>query len=188
MASTMIDGLLARCDTLDLGCGLAKHPGAFGVDHDPLVAPDLVHDLDAHPYPLPSGHFRTVICQDVLEHVGDIGRFLEEIHRIAAPGAVVRIRTPHFSSWYAYNDPTHRHVLGYYALDRFTAESDLPRRVPLFRYRRREIVFPRLFRMTGIAALANAFPARYEQLFAFTFPAENLCIELEVVKGPAAAT
>jgi 2-polyprenyl-3-methyl-5-hydroxy-6-metoxy-1,4-benzoquinol methylase len=169
-------------DTIDLGCGRAKHPGAIGVDNDPLAEPDVVHDLDSHPYPFPSDRFRTVICRDVIEHVEDIGAFLREVHRIAAHGAIVRVRTPHFSSWYAYNDPTHRHVLGYFALDRYSATSGQFGRAPLFRYRKREIVFPRLFRLTGVSYLANAFPARYEQLFAFIFPAENLCFELEVVK------
>lgn len=182
-----LDAVLAASDVLDLGCGLKKQPGALGVDNDPNVAPDLLHDLDSHPYPLPTGHFREVICQDVLEHVVDVGAFLREIHRVTRHGALVRIRTPHFSSWYAYNDPTHRHVLGYFALDRFTDSPDLPRRESLFRYRSRRILFSRLFRLTGIALLANAFPARYEQLFAFICPAENLALELEVVKEQAPA-
>lgn len=179
--------LLAQRDTLDLGCGLAKQPGAIGVDNDPRVSPDVLHDLDAHPYPFPQDHFKTVICQDVIEHVEDIGEFLREIHRIAADAAVVRIRTPHFSSWYAYNDPTHRHVLGYFALDRFADGAGAWRLAPLFRYRKRALEFPRIFRLTGISWLANAFPARYEQLFAFLFPAENLRIELEVLKRPVSA-
>jgi SAM-dependent methyltransferase len=171
----------AGTDTLDLGCGLAKHPGAFGVDSDPKVNPDLLHDLDETPFPLPSGRFTTVICQDVLEHVSDVGSFLVEIHRVARPGARVLIRTPHFSSYYAYNDPTHRHVFGYFALDRFTT-SGAARSVPLFRYRSRRFLFSRLHRLDGASWLANRFPGRYEQLFAFMFPTENLAIELEVSK------
>jgi SAM-dependent methyltransferase len=170
-------------DILDLGCGLAKHQGAYGVDNDPAVFPDLLHDLDVRPYPLPSDHFREVICQDVLEHVRDVEGFLREVHRVSRHGCKVRIRTPHFSSWYAYNDPTHIHIFGYFVLDRFT---DTPgsnfRSAPLFRYARRSIVFSRLPRLVGIARLANTFPARYEQLFAFTFPAENLLLELTVLK------
>lgn len=178
------DDVLAKSDTIDLGCGRAKLPGAIGVDHDRGAEPDVLHDLDTYPYPLPSNHFRIVNCQDVLEHIQDIGAFLGEIHRIAAHGAVVRVRTPHFSSWYAYNDPTHRHVLGYFALDRFTAGGPFADRPPMFRYRKRRILFARTLRIVGIAGIANAFPARYEQLFAFTFPAENLYFELEVLKGP----
>lgn len=176
---------LALPEILDLGCGLAKHEGAWGVDVDPAVAPDLVHDLDRFPLPLPSDQFRLVHCQDVIEHIQDVGAFLREVHRVARPGARVLVRTPHYSSWYAWNDPTHRHAFGYFALDRFT---DTPgsmshnRSTPLFRYVRREILFSRAHRMIGIAALANAFPARWEQLFAWMAPAENLLFELEVLK------
>jgi hypothetical protein len=182
-----LEELVATRTILDLGCGLAKHDGAIGVDCDPLVRPDLIHDLDAFPFPLPSDHFREIICQDVLEHIVSVEGFLREVHRVAAAGATVRIRTPHFSSWYAYNDPTHKHTFGYFVLDRFTDRpGSSARSTPLFAYRKREIIFSRVFRMTGVAAVANRFPARYEQLFAFRFPAENLGIELVVLK-PAVA-
>lgn len=170
-------------DILDLGCGQTKHSGAFGVDRDPGVRPDLVHDLDRHPFPLPSDHFQTVYCQDVIEHIEDIGAFLAEIHRVCRKGARIHIRTPHYSSWHAYNDPTHRHALGVFALDRFT---DTPgwntRSSPLFRRLSRRILFPRAYRLLGVARLANAFPSRWEQMFAWCFPAENLMFELEVLK------
>jgi hypothetical protein len=169
--------------TLDLGCGLAKHEGAIGVDNDPLVHPDIVHDLDVLPLPFPADRFREVICQDVLEHIGNVEGFLREVHRVALEGAIVRIRTPHFSSWYAYNDPTHKHTFGYFVLDRFTTTpGSNTRSVPLFRYRRRTILFSRMPRLLGISRLANSMPARYEQLFTFIMPAENLYIELEVLK------
>ena len=51
-----------------------------------------------------------------------------------------------------------------------------------FRMVRREILFPKVWRITGVAALANRFTHRWEQLFAFMFRAENLSFELEVVK------
>ena len=64
-------------------------------------------------------------------------------------------------------------------------EVSTPNRVyggPWFRIVKREIHFPRLWRMLGIAALANRFPVRWEQLFAFWFRAENMVFELIVVK------
>lgn len=176
-------------DILDLGCGLAKQNGAIGVDNDPLVHPDIVHDLDVFPLPLPSDHFREIICQDILEHIANVEGFLREIHRVAIDGATVRIRTPHFSSWYAYNDPTHKRASGYFVLDRFTdTPGSNTRSTPLFRYRKRSILFSRLPKVLGISNLANRMPARYEQGFAFIFPAENLHFELEVLKSRAGRT
>lgn len=178
-----IDDLLDRYTILDLGCGFRTAPSAIGVDIDPRVEPHLLHDLDSYPYPLPSDHFTEVLCMDIIEHVADVGRFLREIHRVSRRGAIVRIRTPHFSSYYAYSDPTHRHVLGYSALDRYTLGFPDPRAVPLFQIRRKRLLFARVYRFLGIAALANAFPARYEQLFAFIFQAGNLYLEFKVAKS-----
>jgi SAM-dependent methyltransferase len=177
---------------LNLGCGnvKAEFPGAsrateiVGVDKSPRSQADLIHDLDQFPYPLPADSFDLVVMQDILEHLQDVSHVLREVHRVAKDGAMVRIRTPHYSSYYAYNDPTHVRSFGAFALDGFdvakprTAYAD-----PLFRMQKREILFPRLWRMTGVAALANRFPARWEQLFAFVFRAENLYFELRVVKS-----
>jgi len=179
---------------LNLGCGSVKQdfPEAaraaqiVGVDLSPRSQADLIHDLNRFPYPLESDAFDLVIMQDILEHLVDVPGVLREVYRVARDGAIVRIRTPHYSSYYAYNDPTHVRSFGVFALDGFdVARPHLAYADPLFRIRRREILFPRVWRMTGVAALANRFPARWEQLFAFVFRAENLVFELEVVKSPA---
>ncbi len=177
---------------LNLGCGLLKRdfPDAsrateiVGVDISPRSEADLVHDLNRFPYPLDSDSFDLILMQDILEHLEDIPGVLREVHRVARDGATVRIRTPHYSSYYAYNDPTHRRILGVFALDGFdVAKGPSTYGEPLFRIVKREILFPRVWRMTGVAALANRFPGRWEQLFAFVFRAENLYFELQVAKA-----
>lgn len=179
---------------LNLGCGLKKleFPEAssatevVGVDLSRHSQADVIHDLDAFPYPLESDSFDLVLMQDVIEHLRDVPAVLREVHRVAKHGATVRVRTPHFSSWYAYNDPTHRHVFGAFAFDGFDATN--PNRLyaeATFERVTRRILFPRIWRMTGVAALANRFPARWEQLFAFAFCAENLFFEWRVVKRPS---
>ena len=168
--------------------GAAQATEIVGVDLSPRSQADVIHDLDVFPYPFDSDSFDLVIMQDILEHLVDVPRVLREAHRIARDGALVRIRTPHYSSYYAYNDPTHRHSLGVFALDGFGAENPNPAYGgPWFRVRKREILFPRVWRMTGVAWLANRFPARWEQLFAFVFRAENLSFELEAVKSSSHA-
>ena len=93
---------------LDLGCGGQKTPGSIGVDVVPLPGVDLVHDLTNVPYPLPDDWADEVRLSHVLEHFADPLPILEEAWRIARPGAIVRIRTPHYSGVYAWIDPTHR--------------------------------------------------------------------------------
>jgi hypothetical protein len=168
---------------LDLGCGRNKHDGAFGVDARDVPGVDLVHDLDQHPWPLPSNQYTKVYCQDVIEHIDEIEPFLLEIARISARGATIELRTPHFSSWYAYNDPTHRHAFGYFFLDHFVSSNGgTPTSGPLFAYVLRRLVFSRVHRLCGISALANRFPARYEQLFCWMFPCENMVFRLTPLK------
>ena len=156
----------------------------IGVDVSPNSDADVLHDLNRFPYPLDSDSFDLIIMQDILEHLDDVPKVMREIHRVARDGALVRIRTPHYSSYYAYNDPTHRQLFGVLALDGFGASN--PNALyggPWFGFVKREILFPRVWRITGVAALANRFPTRWEQLFAFIFRAENLIFELRAIKG-----
>jgi 2-polyprenyl-3-methyl-5-hydroxy-6-metoxy-1,4-benzoquinol methylase len=108
---------------LDVGCGSAKHEGAFGIDIRSDAHADLVHDLRLTPWPVPGDHYSRVFCQDIIEHVPDVSSFVRELWRVCARGAEVEIRTPHFSSWYSYNDPTHLHSFGYFFLDHYTRDN-----------------------------------------------------------------
>ena len=176
---------------LNLGCGHVKRnfPEAdvateiVGVDISSQSQADVIHDLNRFPYPLDSDSFDLVIMQDVIEHLENVPAVLDEIYRVARDGAVIRIRTPHYSSYYAYNDPTHRRAFGLFAFDGFdAAKPNVLYAKARFEILERRILFPRLWRISGVAALANRFPARWEQLFAFVFRAENLYFELKVVK------
>lgn len=193
-AGTEVTGVTrtAGVRVLSLGCGRSREdfPEAdlaieiVGVDLNPDVGADVIHDLDEFPYPFSDNSFDLVICQDILEHLENIPRTMDEIHRILKPGGRVRIRTPHFSSWYAYNDPTHRRLFGYFAFDCFRSSSEgRGNRTGQFSYCSRRILFPKPWRVVGIGWLANHFPRRWEQFLSFMFRAENLLIEMEAVKG-----
>jgi SAM-dependent methyltransferase len=167
---------------LDVGCGSAKHPGATGLDISADTDADVVHDLDAFPYPIADGSFDQILLQDVIEHVAQPIRVFEELHRIARPGARIQLRTPHFSSVLAYGDPTHRHYFSTVAIrqlaePRFAHYTDVRFRVEHVTL---DLWLP--FRATGIAALANRHQELYETYFAFRFPTMNIRAEFEVVK------
>jgi len=104
-----------RPAVFDLGCGTHKSPEAFGIDSVGLAGVDLVHDLQALPYPLPDGCADEVVLSHVLEHLADPLPVMEEVWRIVRRGGRVLIRTPHYSGLYAWKDPTHRRA--------FTSES-----------------------------------------------------------------
>lgn len=189
--------------TLDVGCGGNKMAGAFGVDLHPFPGVDLVHDLDEVPWPLDGNQFDRIIARHIIEHVRDPISFLNEIHRIAKPGAMVEVVTPHYSNRCAYTDPTHRRYLSARAFDFFTGT---PPRHPgffavlgnyLFEHRfeyprlpgasayspvRLHLSFGRIFRLTGIAWLANRFLDFYEFYCAWVLPARDLTVTLRVEK------
>jgi len=167
---------------LDVGCGSAKTPGAVGLDISPDTEADIVHDLDAFPYPIEDDSFDQILLQDVIEHVSEPIRVFEELHRIARPGARIQLRTPHFSSVLAYGDPTHRHYFSTIAIrslaePRFEHYTDSRLRVVDVTL---DLWVP--FRALGLGILANRFPGPYEKYLAFRFPAMNIRAEFEVLK------
>jgi len=167
---------------LDIGCGSSKWPGAVGVDISADTDADVVMDLDEFPYDLESDSFDQILCQDVIEHVREPIRLMEELHRIGRPGARIHLRTPHFSSALAYGDPTHRHYFGALAIHSLAEPRFGHYTTVRFRAVHVTIDLWTPFRLLGIGRLANRFQIPYEAYFAFRFPAMNIRAELEVLK------
>ncbi len=172
-------GLPAR---LNLGCGRDRRADCLNVDVLAEVGPDLVLDLDRHPYPLPRRHFTHIYAKDVVEHLADVPRFMEEVHELLVPGGTLEITTPHFSCANSFTDPTHRRHLGLYSFDYFTgdhpwsyyskARFELIERLLVFR----NTPLDRL-----VAHFANRHPQLYERRFAWIFPAWFMIFQLRAV-------
>jgi SAM-dependent methyltransferase len=170
---------------LHLGAGRKYDPRAVNVDLVADTHPDVVHDLDRFPWPFPDGRFREVWAYDVLEHLDDVVAVMEEVHRVCAPGALVRITVPHFSCANAFRDVTHRHFFSWFSFHYFTGENEFSfYSGARFRRRASQIVFRRSLLNKVVWRLANRYPERYERRWAWMFPAWFLHFELEVVKGP----
>jgi len=168
---------------LNLGCGRKPFADHINLDVVASVNPDVVHDLDRYPYPFPDSRFEEIAVYDVVEHIGDVSSFMREIWRIGRHGATVKISTPHFSASNAYTDPTHRRHLGYFSFDYFTAGN------PLnfygsegFKISKRTINFRESFPNKFVNYYTRRWPDKYEQRWAWIFPAYHLYYELEVVK------
>jgi SAM-dependent methyltransferase len=92
---------------LDLGCGWAKQTDALGVDRVPLETVDLVANLEKFPLPFKDNIFEEIYLNDVIEHIPDTIKLMEELYRIAIPGAKIYIRVINWNSEYNAMDPTH---------------------------------------------------------------------------------
>jgi SAM-dependent methyltransferase len=169
--------------TLNLGCGLKHVPEAVNLDITRETQPDVVHDLNQTPWPLPDNHFREVLAYDVIEHLEDFIAVMEEIHRVCSDGAVVRITVPHFSCANAFTDPTHRRLFGYFSFDYVTGDNEIQfySQARFKKLSSRLIFYPSLLNKL-VWRLANRYPAAYERRWAWMFPAWYLYFELRVVK------
>lgn len=108
---------------LHLGCGTDIREGWINLDSQKLPGVDVVADLDdcrRTPLPLPADSIDEFYCSHVLEHLRDALGFMQEMHRIAKPGAVMTIRVPYGSSDDADEDPTHVRRLFIYSFSYFS--------------------------------------------------------------------
>lgn len=80
------------------------------VNHDLVALPgvDVVHNLNQYPWPWADGTIDEIKMYDVLEHLDDFMKAMEELFRILAPGGRCRVSVPYWNSWCAYADPTHK--------------------------------------------------------------------------------
>jgi SAM-dependent methyltransferase len=172
--------------TLVLGCGLKKPEGSIGIDTNPETAADILYDLNRTPYPLKANQFERILCHDILEHLDNIIPVMQEIHRIGTPGALVDIKTPHFSSILSWNDPTHKHHFSRTSFDYFTNGPERWRTQfytkEKFASLKQEITFtsaPPSLLGKGLYLLS---PRLYEHHFAWIFPAKGLHVVLKILK------
>lgn len=95
---------------LHLGCGGDVRAGWINLDSRRLPGVDIVADLDAcrrRPLPLAPDTVDEFLGSHILEHLSDPLAFMQELHRIAKPGAKLVFRVPYGSSDDADQDPTH---------------------------------------------------------------------------------
>ena len=166
---------------LDVGCGKNKRKGAIGVDLEDCPEVDIVHNLDLFPWPLKENEFDLIICSHILEHLNNIVKTMEEIHRIAKNKGKVIIRTPHFSNVASFTDPLHKQ---HFSLESFNyfIEGTKARKYTKKRFRlvRKRLTF-------GSSQIIGKFLAIisthfYEKYLCFIFPAQDIYLELEVIK------
>jgi predicted SAM-dependent methyltransferase len=184
--------MLESRNILDLGCGNRKRPGAIGIDRNPRTDADIVHDLDKFPYPFADSSFDEIYIDNVLEHLHDIIKVMEELHRISKPGGLVKIIVPYFRAKWAFIDPTHKH---FFTIDSFSYFDPGHIHNTLYNYSKAtfkvdKIIFNEDIRHTGllrtmtapIKAFANRWPTPYETVLSHLFPLDTVSFYLRALK------
>lgn len=167
--------------SLNVGCGGVKLEGTIGIDIRPWPGVDAICDLNKYPWPFKDGTFDKVYCRDIIEHLDDVVKTMQEIHRISKNGAEVIITTPHFSHPNSFRDPTHKWHFTIDSFDYFTKELRYPVYTEeKFKIIKKEFRFSRNFGISAI--LAKISRRRYEKYYSHRLPPYGLYFELEVLK------
>jgi len=95
---------------LNIGCGRYPKEGFTNLDWKAGPGVDVVHDLSVFPYPLDDNSVELITADHVIEHLPEVFKVMEELHRILAPGGKLVVRTPHFSRGFSH--PEHRRGFG----------------------------------------------------------------------------
>ena len=167
---------------LDIGCGNSKTPGAFGMDILPGPQVDLVHDLNALPWPIEESRFDKIVCSHVLEHINDLVGVMNEIHRVSKNGARIHIITPHFSSLNSWEDPTHTRHFARRSFSFFDTASKHHYTNRCMKTIKADISFGSGLWDLGAKIHYKLWPELWEKHFCFMWRARNLFVELEVQK------
>jgi SAM-dependent methyltransferase len=173
--------------TLILGSGAAKYPHSINVDINSIHHPDVIHDLNKFPYPFKTNQFKKIIACNIIEHLDDVIKVMEELYRITKPNGIIDIVTGHFSSVDSFNDPTHKHFFTSRSFDYLIPQTDL------YKYKYTKIKFKKIKVILGpqnhhnifvklILFLINKNIIFYESRLAFIFPIGVIYYKLQVIK------
>ena len=179
--------VLSKKQILHLGCGQSKKQGSIGIDILKNSQADIIHDLNKFPYPFRSNQFDEIFAENILEHLDNIPKVMEEIHRICKNEAKIFISTSHFTSIDSFTDPTHKHFFTSRTFDYFIPGTDL------YKYHYSKTSFKKLTVFVGpenssnlliraFLAQVNKYLIFYEKHLAYLLPVGRISYLLEVIK------
>ena len=177
---------------LDLGCGASKREGYIGVDSLELPGVDIVHDLTTFPYPFSENEVDEIIMDNVLEHLPQPLKVVEEIYRVCKNNAGVTIAVPYFRSYYATIDPTHVNFFGSNWFNYFDPTHPFQQKYQYShaKFKVEKIAFDKVWVDNKncswfhkrLIKLAERKPEFYETRLSHLFPLNSLTFYLKVLK------
>jgi ubiquinone/menaquinone biosynthesis C-methylase UbiE len=186
--------------TVELGCGPRKrYAGSIGIDAIGYEGVDIVGDAADALRAFPDGCADLVTSSHFLEHVPEVGPFLDEMARVVRVGGRIEVVVPHFAHPYFSSDPTHTHRFGLYTFSYLAEDPILRRGVPSYARRQNlrllsvDLVFkstpPFYLRHAIKRALGWVFNScrymqeLYEENLCYLFPCYEIRFMLEKVSS-----
>lgn len=129
---------------LNLGCGINFCNLAGWVNHDKTKHHDYVDidaDLDLFPWSWWSDEqFVVIVAIDVLEHLANPVKALEECWRILVPDGYLRLRVPNGCNYNYQTDLTHKHPFTANSLDYFVRGTEFEKKYVFYSKARFKVV------------------------------------------------
>ncbi len=171
---------------LNLGCGDLTLEGYINLDIVKTKGSDIEHNLNEYPWPFQDNSFDEILALQIIEHVDDPTKFLEEIYRISKPGALVHIETPHHASGNAYGDISHKNYFSYQAFvnldaNRLQEMSNVEIQQKNFKFSLEKGRIE-LIRFKFLECIVNKFNKAYDYGLCYFIRPINIQVYLKVLK------
>lgn len=169
---------------LNIRCGKDTKKGYVNLDISKLPGVDIIHDLEEYPWPFKKDEFDEILCDNVLEHLSDIIKPMEELWRISKDKGIIKIWVPLYPGWSCFADPTHKKVFTYTTFNYFDPLDHLNYYSKArFKIKKRLIFFSSILRVLNLVVNLNeTFQKAYYTLISSIFPPYLIYFELETVK------
>ncbi|MBI4458694.1 MAG: methyltransferase domain-containing protein, partial [Acidobacteria bacterium] len=96
--------------------GQTHSPSTLSIAEEAFSCPVDLFDAERDRFPYPDGHFRTVLCCEVLEHLSaDPMHMMAEINRTLAPGGCLVLSTPNITGLRSVHAVLHGYHPGFFA-------------------------------------------------------------------------
>jgi len=169
---------------LHLGCGKDYKIGYINCDFSTKYKIDMKVNLEK-PLPFEDNSVEEIITNHTVEHIRNFVPLMEEIYRVCKHRARIKINVPYFAYPGAYQDPTHVRFFTLKTFNYFDKSSEYNYfSICNFRIVKKRLTFmstrPKISKLFDW--FINGVPNFYERFLSRIIPADNLYVELEVVK------
>ena len=115
-------------DKIELGAGNRISDISEWINHDLTKHREeieIVFDLDKFPYPLKNNSMQIIRAYDVLEHLEDVIKFMNECWRILKKDGILDLRVCGWKNQNGWVDITHKRLMDIKSMDYFCPGTDL---------------------------------------------------------------
>ncbi len=108
-----------------MGCGELQFSDCLNADIRKTKIVDIIVNFDKFFYPFKDGSFENVYAYDIIEHLDDIIKVIEEIYRILKSEGKIFIKTTYWQAENSFTDLTHKHFFTLKSFDYFDPSTML---------------------------------------------------------------